>query len=165
MARRVNDHEAFLIALRRKAAARPDLCPAATALVVHLRLGDTLDWDRTDCPRSIARGTSCRFLHPAAAYRRLRLPRGVDHAVLVGDPFYRSKAVPHTGQRSLAYLGDVRQALRERVPVRSERIGAPVDDDIIFLSRARFLLPSSNSGFTRLVALAVRRANGTVLAL
>jgi len=51
------------------------------------------------------------------------------------------------------------------VPVRSERIGAPVDDDIIFLSRARFLLPSSNSGFTRLVALAVRRANGTVLAL
>ena len=122
---------------------------------------DTLDWDRTDCPRSIARGTSCRFLHPAAAYRRLRLPRGVDHAVLdrspdagcactlaitraytyqvcvvqcaharrsylqplyhthvwiplqVGDPFYRSKAVPHTGQRSLAYLGDVRQVERE----------------------------------------------------
>ena len=69
--------------------------------------------------------------------------------------------------RRLPRAPNVPAAIFRRLPDWLNHMGQlkVLDDDIIFLSRARFLLPSSNSGFTRLVALAVRRANGTVLAL
>lgn len=164
-ATRLRDMDAFLAVLQQQALQRKDLWPAPSALVVHLRLGDVLDWNRHKlCWAQLEAGRECQYVHAVTTYANFRVPPAVDHAILVGCPMYRAKQLRHRGNRSLNYVADVHRVIQRKLPVKSFRLDATADDDLVFLSRARYLLPG-RGGFGSLAALAVRAANGTVVTL
>ena len=139
--------------------------PEEDELVVHLRLGDVLDWPHYIRRRGCTAGTGCHYVRPLSFYSSFPLPRSVRSAVIVGDPWYRAVSA-YGSNRSLSYRASVRDALLARGKkegMRTVRLRPPAhpDADLAFLCDARHLLPG-RGGFASLAA-ACARARGALL--
>lgn len=129
-------------------AALPRVAPAnETTLVVHLRLGDVLDWPYYREVRGCTAERGCYYVRPLSYYGRVPVPPAVRTVVLVGDPTYR--AAVHGAARSLAYRRAVAETFARRGYAVAVRPPAFADDDLAFLVASRHLLPG-RGGFAHL---------------
>ena len=115
--------------------------------VVHLRLGDVLDWPYYVQKRGCTAARGCYYVHPLAHYRSVRIP--TMDAVVVGDVHYRAAANIGT-DRSAAYRDAVMAILRARGVRTIMRNGTSADDDLVFMLSAAHLVPG-RGGFGKLV--------------
>ena len=141
------------------AAARvvPSDHPPRDSLVVHLRLGDVLDWPYYRYHKRCNAHRGCQYVLPLRTYETFRIPN-VSSAVLLGDPHYRFREEFGNG-RSIAYRDNVSAILRKRgLRVHVRPPGFP-DDDLMYAMNARYLL-LGKGGFARLMRACSR---GTVL--
>lgn len=159
--RKWRNKRALLDALDAYLLQRNSTRPSADALVVHLRLGDVLDWPFYKEVRKCDAEHGCYWVHPLRLYEQLRVPSSVRHVELVGDPWYRFDT--HIGNRqSLAYRQRVADifAHAHKLPV-TIRPPAAADEDLAYMAQARHLVPS-RGGFGALVADAAWHRNGSV---
>lgn len=132
--RGVADRRALLDAVARGA---PPERPPNDTLVVHLRLGDVLDWDVYARHFGCTAARGCRWVHPLRSYATMCLPASARAAVLVGDPAYRTR-----GNASVAYRRAVARALERRNLTVRVRAPRAADDDLRFVAGARLLAPA-----------------------
>lgn len=129
-------------------------------VVVHLRLGDVLDWPHYRGARGCARASGCYYVRPLAFYERVSLPRGVARADVVGDPTYRAR---YGTAHSVAYREAVAARLRARGLVVLPLQHGSADEDLLRVCAARHLVPGLG-GFAALAAACARRRGAAVLA-
>ena len=126
--------------------------PGPDSVVVHLRIGDVWEESRYN-------GQSF-YQVPLSFYEQHlgELPADITNAILVGGAHIRYDSYP----RSSVYIDRVREYFRGRGFTVQLRLGRTPDDDIIFMTRARYFM-QSGGGFSYLLAQMVRRLGGTVL--
>lgn len=155
-------HRLLCDEVARRSTNRSDL-PAKDTVVVHLRLGDVLDWPYYREHRGCAPAHGCYYVHPVHAYRTARIPSSIRTAVIVADPWYRYRA--DIGNNvSMAYLRQVRDILEGRglgVVVRA----ASADDDFVYASNAQYLVSAKGGGFSALLNACARRTGARVLVM
>tara|TARA_B110000008_G_scaffold279437_1_gene326488 strand:+ start:783 stop:1475 length:693 start_codon:yes stop_codon:yes gene_type:complete len=125
-------------------------------LVVHLRLGDVLDLPYyRDSHRKIAK----LYVKPLVYYRRFNIPSNVRNAYIVTNESYRAYSYP---QRSVYYLSNVTNILKQRgLHVRQYK-GKSADEDLLFMARSIFFV-KSGGGFSNLVSHMIHLYNHTVI--
>ena len=160
------DKRALYAAVEQAARERPNLAPAPDAIVIHLRLGDVIDWKRYDCGVKLQKERSCVYDAPPHEYTEMvrKVPSHVTHAWLVGDPLYRAAAVQHNGTASMKFTQQVRKAIESRFLIH-ERFNQSADDDLVFMARSRYLMPA-RGGFGKIAAMAgIHMSNTTVYSI
>lgn len=137
----------------KRTVAKPQNC----SLVIHLRLGDVLDWNlyvkKYKC--DIQKG--CPWVHPISRYTGSIIPRSICDIEIFGNPFYRVS----NGTMSLLYLNMVYNQLKH---VRPTTIisSKNVDSDFVYMCNSRFFMASKGK-FSTLIATMVRDKGGIVL--
>ena len=134
--------------------------PAATTLVVHLRLGDVLDWPYYRQHRRCNEQTGCYYVHPMSLYSKVPVPARVRHIELVGDENYR-KTISGINS-SLTYKHHVYRSFVNRNYSVSIRARHNADEDLVYMSNARFFL-ASKGGFSKLVETCAKEFGAELL--
>jgi hypothetical protein len=118
--------------------------------VVHLRLGDVLDW-----PYYRQHRRQRFYLHPLEMYERVAIPRNVSSVTIMGDVNYRFRS-ESGNERSLKFRNNVSRILRARgLSVRFRPQNATADEDFVFALTARSLM-TGRGGFADLLARCAR---------
>ena len=136
--------------------------PSNTTLVVHLRLGDVLDWPYYRNRRGCSATSGCYYVRPLRFYEAFVLrPWNATDVVLVGNPAYRARGNESGTRASVQYLTAVKRSFERRgLPVRLRTTSTP-DADFLYMCRASLFL-CSLGGYASLAAECVRRRGGTV---
>ena len=140
----------------------PKCVVGPSTIVVHLRLGDVFEWTtRYDCAERTARHEACTYATPPQ--RVAHLVRNVPGTVLlVGDPWYRASELRHRGQRSLAYVSELRRQLEQMQRNVSVALGRAPDCDMVAFRTTSVMVTHSRGGFAA-IARELARANGATV--
>ena len=117
--------------------------PPNDSLVVHLRLGDVLDWPLYAKNYGCATTAGCRWVVPLAQYLKslehLCIPKPVRTVYIVGNPNYRTEN--RNGSMSKSYMTSVVEFFRKRNYTTLTRSNSSADDDLRFMRNAHYFLP------------------------
>lgn len=147
--------------------------PARRVLIMHLRLGDSLDYPagKTGAPthphyswpveRILATGQGCGLLRSYEYYKRAASQakaNGVEKVVLVGASHMRLRSY----DRSMQYVRKVESCVKQLGLTTQRRLGGDPDRDFCFMSKASYFC-GSGGFYSSLVAEVVRENGGVTL--
>lgn len=151
--RSIRDFTTLTNLIRDRTTAKPPNC----TLVVHLRLGDVLDWDvytnKYKC--NIKKG--CIWVHPISKYTNKILPNEICNIEILGNPYYRVS----NGTISLLYMKMVYNTLKHVRPTKVI-ISKRVDSDFVYMCNSRFFMPSKGH-FSKMITTVVKYNGGIIL--
>ena len=137
-------------------------------LVVHLRLGDVLDWEYYRKKRGcgdLVEKRGCYYVHPLSYYARsLRIPSSVRTAIIISDPCFRVTPC-RKATNSHRYLEGVKNALRRRglsVETLHSKRKDP-DSDLSLAINSPYAVSGRGGVFSSIIRTCRKRANRTVL--
>ena len=143
--------------VRRRSGARARL-PPPDAVVIHLRLGDDVEWQwrHTD----LWDGEDHRKVKNKAYFEAAieKFPAEVKTVVIVGSAVHRNYFSDSKG--SEWYTNKVVDFFTRRGYVVVQRLSALPDDDFVYLSNAKYFLPTGG-GYGGQAAACVERLGGT----
>lgn len=132
--------------------------PPADVLVMHLRVGDVIDYSKhtyDDFLRSETCDTFC-YVRPLQSIIDSAARSKMNKVVLVAGAH-----VPDPLPQSQCYLEIVAQELKNNGYEVTMRLAGHPDDDLIYMSNARHFSPS-NGGFSRIITRLVQMNGGSV---
>lgn len=135
--------------------------PPTDTLVVHLRLGDVLDWPFYVHVRKCTAEVGCYYVHPISFYETLPIPPTLRRVQLLGDPRYRYRSDVGS-RRSVEYRARVADVFTRRHGLATTiRAPASADDDLAYMAQATHLVPS-RGGYGALAHEVALHRNGSV---
>lgn len=132
--------------------------PPGQALVMHLRLGDVIDYSKhtvDDFLQRMTCDTGC-YVRPLHSIVDSAERSKMKKIVLVAGAH-----VPDPLPKSQCYLEEVARTLESRGYDVTMRLAGHPDDDLIYMSNARHFSPS-NGGFSRIITRLVKMNGGSV---
>ena len=141
--------------------------PSPTTLVIHLRLGDVLDYRYYRIGQHCTWNAGCHYVWPIDHYRRLikRLDPKINDIVVIGNPEYR-----RIGAEGHRFTDDYVERVKREFETHKAKFGGRLsiklnnsaDEDFVFMSRASFLAPARGSGFSKAAVFCARSRGSTV---
>lgn len=141
-----------------KERADPSNTPSTKVLVVHLRVGDVIDYSKHTVDDFLQRktcDTGC-YVRPLQSIMDSAARSKMKKIVLVAGAH-----VPDPLPQSQCYLERVAKTLENNGYEVTMRLAGHPDDDLIYMSNARHFSPS-NGGFSRIVTKLVEMNGGSV---
>lgn len=143
--------------------------PPPDCIVAHVRTGDVVEASPFSVEHMLTEPTStwneqwAFYVAPIKYFRDKideirKLPDPPDKIVIVSGSH---KEVGSEG--SLRYLSVIRQIFLDAGFKTDMRIGRKADDDLAYMCNAKYFLPSTQSGFTKIARAMVLRKGGTVI--
>lgn len=153
--RRSQDLDCLLSIVRERRGNLPSNC----TLVVHLRIGDVLDWDVYKRRFGCTQERGCNWVHPISYYSRVQVPPPICKVEIVGNPFYRTRGTSRNESEKYAA-----RVISHFSTTHPSRLLTPrsADEDFVYMSFSSFFLPSKGK-FSRLVSTLVEREGGTIV--
>jgi len=117
-------------------------------LVVHLRLGDVLDWPYYIHKRKCSE-KGCYYIHPISFYQQVNISKYIKNIEIISNPYYRY--IPFYGSyKSIMYRDQVKKVFEKRGYNVTYRKSLSVDDDFLYMYNSINFLPGKG-GFSNLV--------------
>jgi hypothetical protein len=137
---------------------QPSSIPENKTLVVHLRLGDVLDWPHYRNGRGCRSPAGCYYVRPLRYFEHIAC-KTVNKVVIVANPEYRENLYGHF--HSMRYRDLVRDIFSKHNFSVIYRTSTP-DKDLYYMCNAKYFLPSYG-GFSNIARECVRRNNGIIV--
>jgi len=150
------------------------LLPSSRTAVIHLRVGDVIDFEPASRPnsvflcRALRTGTANNFyVRPLVYWSRVAddmIASGIHDATLVAGSHMKPTGATNRLSRSCQYVYAVGRYLEKRRISVAYRLGGDPDDDFVYISHARYFVPSGG-GFSSVLARLVEEAGGKAFVL
>jgi hypothetical protein len=114
--------------------------------VVHLRLGDVLDWPYYN-PHKQCGKIHCHYVHPYEYYRQLSIPKSVTQVTIVGNPQYRMSH--KSNDQSRLYLRTVVDIFKTKNVSLTILTNNDADTDLKTMTNAKYFV-SGRGGFSKI---------------
>ena len=131
--------------------------PQNCSLLIHLRLGDVLDWDLYSKKFKCSIEKGCLWVHPISKYGSNIIPKTICKIEILGNPFYRVS----NATTSFRYLQQVYDRVKHLRPSRV-LIGKNADLEFLYMCIAKFFMPSKGK-FSTMISEVVKYNGGKVV--